>query len=489
MYDMVYKLTIKDNIFDVKVNKDKENIIDKDINKSLKILLKRKYKIKDPVSFLIESFNLDVEKCRVCGKVYPNILFNFKITSDNINISGFEYLKPYIYCYMKNKNCEGKNMNSNSKQFISKVLKISEDDALKYIKSKNKSPFYVENWDSLEDYKKYQTRDEDFFESYSDITYEEFLEKNKLSTSRERLIKKYGEESYKEISKSKDSMSLKYMLSKYNDIEKAKHMYQFRKKSVLNTLNSLTDKYGVKDGTLKHVCKIEKIKKNNTKEGYIERYGESEGSKKYINFLKNASYKSSKQYYLDNDNLEGYNKKVLSSSTTLEKFIDYYGDCKKARDEWNKNIIKRLTSDKKSVTTRVSKESVSFFNKLVDYLVINYNFKYDDFIYSKNEISIITEKGVRYFDFCIDKMKLLIEYNGVAFHPKKHTMNDVEWRNWRSVKGNNNADILYEKQKYKINEAIKNGYIVLEIWSDDTFEYNFDTCLEFIKNKNKNKNG
>lgn len=40
---------------------------------------------------------------------------------------------------------------------------------------------------------------------------------------------------------------------------------------------------------------------------------------------------------------------------------------------------------------------------------------------------------------------------------------------------------IYNKQEYKKNLATRNGFRILEVWSDDDFDYNLKKCLDFIK--------
>jgi len=72
--------------------------------------------------------------------------------------------------------------------------------------------------------------------------------------------------------------------------------------------------------------------------------------------------------------------------------------------------------------------------------------------------------------------KIIIEFNGAAFHPKNE--NSI-WSN--PFDKNITSKEAYNKQKYKIDLANNRGFSILEIWSDDND--NINKCLEFIKNK------
>jgi G:T-mismatch repair DNA endonuclease (very short patch repair protein) len=59
-----------------------------------------------------------------------------------------------------------------------------------------------------------------------------------------------------------------------------------------------------------------------------------------------------------------------------------------------------------------------------------------------------------------------------SFHPKN------ENSEWVNPFNNEDAKTSFERQKRKIKLAEKNGFKVLEIWSDES--NNIEKCLEFI---------
>ena len=78
------------------------------------------------------------------------------------------------------------------------------------------------------------------------------------------------------------------------------------------------------------------------------------------------------------------------------------------------------------------------------------------------------------YDFTIRSKKIIIEYNGVAFHPKNE---NSEWSN--PFKRNVTSKEAFEKQKEKLEIATQRGFSVLEIWSDD--KENLNKCINFVK--------
>ena len=159
-------------------------------------------------------------------------------------------------------------MNSNSVEFISKVLRMSKEEALKFIKNRNKSPFYRENWKSEEEYLNYQKRDSTYFKNKFgqnwEIEYDRYKKKISYSNSIEGYIDKYGEligkEIFEFVSKQKDSMTFNHFLSKNNnDLIKAKFEYDQRLKSVSGKLESFIDRYGRDVGTEKYISNKNRI--------------------------------------------------------------------------------------------------------------------------------------------------------------------------------------------------------------------------------------
>ena len=92
---------------------------------------------------------------------------------------------------------------------------------------------------------------------------------------------------------------------------------------------------------------------------------------------------------------------------------------------------------------KASKESLKFFNPLLDsiqdlnleyYLGVNQNHEY---------FLIDSTNTIRYYDFTIPSLKIIIEFNGVHFHPNKAVLSEKEWNDWRTPITHNTADEIY----------------------------------------------
>lgn len=383
----------------------------------------------------------NIEKCRLCGIGDVPINIIFEIIDNNLIINGFEYIKK-IYCYGNNKECCGLKLNPNSFEFVSKINMISIEEAKKLLKQNNKSPFYKENWNSESEYKKSQSRSIDYYiKKYGNIKgqekYQEHINKISISNSLEGYKKKYGDfegkKKFREVSKSKDSMSLKYFLSKNEgDYNKAVFEFEDRKMSVNISLNTLISKYGEIDGYKKHNERIEKAK---------------------ITLLSNPNYE----------------KICKSRAVTLEKMIYNHG-IELGNIKYNNWLL-----NTKVPICKASKESLNIFEPLIEILIEKYSIKYED-IYlgkdNKNEFFLKNGNEIFFYDFTIRSKKIIIEYNGVAFHPKN------ENSEWINPFNNEDAKTAFERQRRKIELAEKNGFKVLELWSDETG--NIEKCIKFI---------
>ena len=155
------------------------------IEPAFKISLQRKLGLK--INQYLSYLGFDIESCRLCKIGNPPIWVKFDIVDGFIKINDFSY-KRKIYCNGENKNCPGIDMNPNSFEFLAKVNNISIEDAKILLKENNKSPFYKENHESEESYKKSQSRKlERYIEKYGEELgkqkYSEHINNIKISES------------------------------------------------------------------------------------------------------------------------------------------------------------------------------------------------------------------------------------------------------------------------------------------------------------------
>lgn len=156
---------------------------------------------------------------------------------------------------------------------------------------------------------------------------------------------------------------------------------------------------------------------------------------------------------------------------------DYY---KRIWVEVHKNLVEELGYDPRlHVFGKASKSSLKVFNEVFRWCLENDIGSGDIYIGndSKNEFFLRDDENNRFFmyDFTIRSKKIIIEYHGIAFHAKR---ND---KNWKHVFTNESASENIKNRKIKNNFAISRGFKILEIWGDESDEFNIKKCKKFIQ--------
>ena len=231
----------------------------------------------------------------------------------------------------------------------------------------------------------------------------------------------------------------------------SKHNFCKNSKSRIEWENKLLDNEGIVN-IFQRVDVKEKIKKT-----IFDKYGVDSISKSEIIKLK---------------------KKETLNKTIKSKPNLYADNWKNTHD----NFIKEIGYDPRlHIFGRASKESTKVFKPLIDWC-LSIGIEYDD-IYlgldEKNEYFIKSE-NIYFYDFVIRSKKIIIEFNGIAFHAKPEQLNKNEWFN-PFTKENAKDNIEKSKLKYKVAED--KGFVVLEIWSDLNHLDNLELCKKFIIDK------
>lgn len=427
----------KDDIFTINIKS-----IDK-LDAYLKMSMRRKIGIS--IHDYLDYLGFKIEKCRVCHFGNVPVETKFEIVEGFIKIKGFNYKKK-VYCYKDNLECPGISMNSNSFEFISLVENVSLVEAEKILKKRNTSPFYIENWKSEEDYRKSQSRGLNYYiDKYGDELgekkYNEHIDKISYSNSIDRYIEEFGEvegrKAFDNISSSKDSVSYNYFLEKNSNNKKlAIYEYNKRLESINVSVERWINEYGKDLAINKHKDRVEKY--NDT--------------------------------FSRNPNRDKINK---SRGITIENLYNKYGDmdiAKKKYRDWVSKVTVPLS--------KASNESLLVFLPLIDFLLKN-GISEDDIYIGYNggvEYFIRDDNRIFFYDFTIKSRKIIIEFNGIMFHPKNE---NFEWCNPfdKSI----TTKEAYNRQKYKVNLAKSKGFSLIEIWSDDSQTNNLNKCIEFIK--------
>ena len=231
---------------------------------------------------------------------------------------------------------------------------------------------------------------------------------------------------------------------------------------------------GIKRSDVTRAKLREAAKGRFTLKWYIERYGENEGERKYIERNKKTV----------SNNLEALTAKY-GKVVAKEKFDNYLKKWKRQYTEefWiekfgekigKEKYIKRMNKLFPNCSSKISQE---LFFKLYNKLNLS-KYKYVYFDKLNHEFSC----GTRYnFDFVINDIKKIIEFNGDKFHanPSIYKAEDVSNPFEKLT-----AKEIWENDSIKINKVLNKGYKVLVIWESDYYknkEKTFKKCKEFLE--------
>lgn len=152
-----------------------------------------------------------------------------------------------------------------------------------------------------------------------------------------------------------------------------------------------------------------------------------------------------------------------------------------ARDDYEEIKLKRISAFQYGSASR---ESLKVFIPLYKWLRKR-GYERDDILFGIDgscELLFTSNGKTHLFDFTIKSLGLIIEYNGIAFHPKSK----IDEHKGFALHKQMTISEKWEIDRKKIETAEKAGYSVLEIWSDESKL--LEKCKRFIENKENNNN-
>lgn len=332
------------------------------------------------------------------------------------------------------------------------------------------------------------TKLSNFIKKYGEIEgvvkYKEYVNKSKntIDTFKER----YGddwEEKWLNYTK-KDSSSYDWALKKANgDINEANKIFNDKLKKTTITLEYLVEKYGIGEGTIKWE-EIKRLKDSSSLEFFIKKYGDyNTAIIKYeeSNRLKDSS---SLDFFINKYGEIGYEKYLekckKSDCCSFDYFYKKYGDEKIAIEEYKKEQVKR-----KVKILKASKTSLEIFQSLYDFLISENIISNNDVflgIDGSKEYFLKNDEFLFFYDFTILSKKIIIEFNGKAWHPNWEKYGMFECIN---VFNNNNVDaeLAVKKDLNKIKLAKENGFDVLLLWEEDGVDINKEKVYNYLLEK------
>lgn len=198
-------------------------------------------------------------------------------------------------------------------------------------------------------------------------------------------------------------------------------------------------------------------------------------------FQRNCVKEKSKLTIIDKFGVDNISKldsvKEKKRQTFLKTFEDNPNMFKEYWHKTHKKYLEKIGYDPRlHLFGRASKESLIIFEPLILWC-LNKKILYDDIyigIENKKEYFISDSNNIFFFDFTIKSKKIIIEFNGVLFHAKEDS------KNWKNPFTNESISDNLKKSKLKKDIAMKNGFKIIEIWSDEYPVVNLELCKKFI---------
>lgn len=405
-----------------------------------------------------------------------------------------------------------------------RVSRLSSPVDLEFFKNYliNKSN-YCED-EKIENTETIKTHYEKYLEIFNSVDYPD----KKLSSSFPHRF--FGMES--------NSTRIKYYTDRGFNLNEAKKKLKERQSQT--SLDSFIKKYGKDEGSKKFDEYLHRWKNSISKHDKKELYKNWIGSQKFEYWTKKINPKTGKFYTIEeakdfvkgwqngngfkkmwreyregtrdgsfiNTTMEYYLKKGLcleearvklkerQSTFSLEKMIQKHGREKgtlkwrERQEKWINTLNCKTEEEKEKILLkkikslpRFSKESRDFFELLIGEL--DQEIKEMDIFYGENEMILYNreEKKPFFYDFSIPDLKIIIEYNGSAFHPNPKFFKSENLYEWKCPFTKLDGVEKRKKDENKNNFAAKLGYEVIVVWDTDEIKNKIQRCKEIIHSK------
>lgn len=301
--------------------------------------------------------------------------------------------------------------------------------------------------------------------------------RSKSAHTKEKYMEKFGEnwEKHWTTYLASKSCSLQKFIERYGEeIGKQKYEEYQNKKSFSNTLKGYIEKYGEVEGTKKYEL-VTKKRNVSSLSCFLERYGQEEGLKRYeeVNAKKDSSsLKHFCQKYGDEEGKKRYDIRLMQTSPLFCAIKKEYGEAEaiKAYSQYAEKKFDVVSKDYESIAKHktniknkrlskgpVSKESNLFFKTLE--IALDRKLQYGK---KSDELKLSNIDTIRYFCYdCLDEAsKTIIEFHGVAWHPKE---GETDWCNPFGT----TYEKIRDRDVQKKQLAESNGYQYIVVYSDE----------------------
>jgi hypothetical protein len=292
---------------------------------------------------------------------------------------------------------------------------------------------YWMNFTNPQTDKKYTEREAEYkIKSQRKINIEYWIEKGQTEIEAIESVKKLQKENSKKISD-----KIKTNPENYRDRTWTQYKYWMKK--------------GLSEIEAKE--KVSSIQDKLSMEFLISKHGEIEAIKKYQEISES-----------------------LSNSQKIESYIEKYGE--EIGKERYREKIRKSTLD----LPMTSIESIKFFIPL--YKKIRKYFSREDIFWGiggSKEYFLLDKDNSKifFYDFTILSKKIIIEYHGKRWHPNPSWDNE-KWNNWELF--GLDANKKRSLDLYKNHIAEKQGFTVIEIFSDGKEKLDIDLIIQKILN-------
>lgn len=252
-----------------------------------------------------------------------------------------------------------------------------------------------------------------------------------------------------------------------------------------NTLERYIEKYGKENGHKRYNKWKEQCRKNGCSlEIFKVRYGENEGQQKWKEYCNRVYRKRSKENYIKELGIvdgtkkwESY-KQNLKKAKTLERYVQRLGE------ELGKIKYEEYLNKLKNNCWKRGASKLSIEHILPP--IIQAGYKINDIfigISPSKEFQYRVNNKIYYYDCVIPNIKLVIEFNSLAWHCDPTIMSPEKFIAWKPPKGEISPADKYIYDLHKIRAIEKEDYEVLVIWQESGVEMNHKLISDFIEKR------
>lgn len=266
-----------------------------------------------------------------------------------------------------------------------------------------------------------------------------------------QTVSQWSDEKRREVGRQK-SQALDALIERYGE-EEGTRRYQQRlrryKKTISDNWNTLVNEHGLEYALQK------RKEKSSDLAHCIARYGEEEGRRRYKETSRKKSFAQTLDGYIsrygEEEGTRRYNERQ-------EKYVNTFRQ--KPIEE-----LTRINKSKHVKFLRASKPSLKVFEPLHQWL-LERGFSDNDIFYgvgTRQEFCLYSQdRQYFWYDFTIQSLKVVIEFNGVTYHPKSPDQPDFE----HPFEPTRTAKVVWDHDQLKLDVAQKAGYNVFVVWED-----------------------